>query len=86
MSPMFQMIFYVFDIAFNIWFVPLFASLNPKTISLNNMITIWTSLAVIRIILLYNPEPLPAMVLADPWNTIIFGAVGLVLFGLRKLF
>jgi hypothetical protein len=79
MSSLMQMLFYVFDIVFDFWFVLILVPLQNRKSGLRNMVYVWTSWAVIRIILFFAPESLPSLTIPEPLNTILFFITGFVL-------
>jgi len=79
MLSLIQMLFYVFDIVFDFWFVLILAPLQNRKSGLKNMVYVWAAWAVVRIILFFNPEPTPSFMIHEPLNTILFFATGFVL-------
>jgi hypothetical protein len=79
MLSLIQMLFYVFDIVFDFWFVLILAPLQNRKSGIRNMVYAWAVWAVIRILLFFNPEPTPSFMIPEPLNTILFFVAGLVL-------
>jgi hypothetical protein len=79
MLSLIQILFYVFDIVFDFWFVLILAPLQNRKSGIRNMIYVWAAWAVVRIILFFNPEPTPSFMIHEPLNTILFFATGFVL-------
>jgi hypothetical protein len=79
MLSLINMLFYVFDIVFDFWFVLILAPLQNRKSGLRNMIYVWVLWAVIRVILFFAPEPLPSLMIPEPLSTILFFVTGFVL-------
>ncbi|MCZ7550051.1 MAG: hypothetical protein M5U11_13025 [Anaerolineales bacterium] len=79
MLSLMNMLFYVFDIVFDFWFVLIFTPLQNRKNWLRNIVYGWAAWAVIRIILFFAPEPLPSLAIPEPLSTILFFVTGFVL-------
>ena len=80
MSSLLQILFPVFDMVFDFWFVLILAPLQNRKNGFKSMIYVWAFWAVIRIILFFNPEPLKtSFFIPEPLNTILFFVTGVVL-------
>lgn len=79
MLSVIQILFYVFDIVFDFWFVLILAPLQNRKSGIKNMVYAWVVWAVIRIILFFNSEPTSSFMIPEPLNTILFFAAGFVL-------
>jgi len=74
-----QILFPVFDIVFDFWFVLILAPLQNRKSGIRNMVYVWAFWAIIRIILFFNPEPISSFMIPEPLNTILFFVTGFVL-------
>jgi len=78
-----QMLLSVGNFIFDIWFLFIIAPiLNRKKNSkagLTDMFAVWVVLAIVRILMIFNPQPIPSMFILEPLNTILFGLAGLIL-------
>ncbi len=79
MVSLMDMLFPIFDIMFDFWFVLILAPLQSRKNGLRNMIYMWAFWAVIRIVLFFSPEPLASWMIPEPLSTILFFIVGIVL-------
>ena len=77
---MFQMLFPIFDMVFDFWPVLLLAPLQNRRSGIRNMVYVWGFWAIIRIFLLFNPEPISkSLLIPEPINTILFFVTGFIL-------
>lgn len=75
-----QILFYVFDILFDFWPVLVLAPLQNRKNSIRSLLYGWIFWAIIRIALLFNPEPSSgSMLIREPLSTTLFFITGLVL-------
>jgi HJR/Mrr/RecB family endonuclease len=77
-----QILFPVFSLVFSFWFLAVLGPITNKKRSKNilrDMFIIWSMLAVLRFIMLFDTKPIPSMVVPEPLNTILFMCAGLVL-------
>ncbi len=75
-----QILFYVFDILFDFWPVLVLAPLQNRKNSIRSLLYGWIFWAIIRIALLFNPEPSSgSMLIREPLSTTLFFTTGLVL-------
>lgn len=79
MSSLLQILFPVFDMVFDFWFVLILAPLQNRKSGIRNMVYVWAFWAVIRIILFFNPESISSFMIPEPLNTILFFITGFVL-------
>jgi hypothetical protein len=79
------------DIMFNVWWLLVFGPIGAKTRRgrkrniLAEILALWVFMAVIRCILILNPNPFRNFALPEPINTIVFVATGVGLFALYFL-
>ena len=85
MSSLLQILFPVFDMVFDFWFVLILAPLQNRKSGIRNMVYVWAFWAVIRVILFFNPEPISSFMIPEPLNTILFFATGFVLIAIWYL-
>lgn len=79
MPSLLQILFPVFDMVFDFWFVLILAPLQNRKSGIRNMVYVWGFWAVIRVILFFNPEPISSFMIPEPLNTILFFVTGFVL-------
>ena len=78
-----QMLFYILSVFLSFWFFAVLAPITNKKRSKNilrDMFFSWVALAVLRIIIIFNPKPIPSMFVPEPLNTILFICAGIFLF------
>lgn len=78
-----QILFSVFSLVFSFWFFAILAPITAKKRSKNilkGMFIAWATLAVLRVIIIFDPQPLASMFIPEPTNTILFICAGVVLF------
>ena len=81
-----QMLFYVFDILFDFWPVLVLAPLQNRKNGLRSLLYFWIFWAIIRVALLFNPEPSSgSMLIREPLSTTLFFITGFVLATLNIL-
>jgi hypothetical protein len=82
----FELILLVFDFVFAFWPIILLAPIASRRNILPKMVTLWVFWAVVRVVLLFNPNPINAsMVIPEPLSTYLFFAVGAILVVLLQL-
>ncbi|RMH36274.1 MAG: restriction endonuclease [Gammaproteobacteria bacterium] len=76
-----QILFTAFDVIFDFWPVLLLTPLKYRRGNLvSNMLKLWVFWAVVRVLLVFNPEPISAsLVLPEPWSTSLFVVAGVIL-------
>ncbi len=75
-----QMLFSIFDLLFDFWPVLVLAPLQNRKNGLRSLIYAWTFWAIIRVVLLFNPEPSSgSMILPEPLSTTLFFISGFLL-------
>ena len=80
MPSLLQILFPVFDMVFDFWFVLILAPLQNRKSGIRNMVYVWAFWAVIRVILFFNPEPIKtSFMIPEPLNTVLFFITGFVL-------
>lgn len=76
-------IFIASSIAFPFWPLTLLSNLLQWRGGLTKLtlrlLTTWCFFLVLRIIILFNPNPNPAFLIPEPLNTILFAMTGIVL-------
>jgi len=78
-----QLIFVMCDLAFQFWPLLMLGTLRKRRKFLHNMLFFWGILAVMRVFLWFNPDPIPtSFLMAEPLNTLSFLALGLSLLGI----
>lgn len=83
MPSLSQFLFPVFDFVFDFWPILILAPLKYRKSGVRNMLNVWSVWAVVRIILVFNPEPISGSVLiSEPLSTILFFITGFVLFAI----
>ena len=83
-----QVLFSVFTLLFGFWPLFLVAPLGRRRHGnvLRAMFVVWGFWAVVRLGLVFNPQPLrTSLLIPEPWNTIFFGMAGGVLGGMLLL-
>src|SRR5688572_312727 len=79
------------DIMFNFWWLVVFGPIGAKTRrgrkrnTLAEILALWIFMAVIRVLLVFNPNPFRPFLLPEPINTIVFVLTGVGLFALYLL-
>lgn len=69
------------NIFYSVWFITILAPISwRKKKVIRNMFVLWCAIAVIRAILLFDPNPMPFMFITDPLNTILFICAGIIIF------
>lgn len=71
------------SILFALWPAYLFAPLRWRRNTLTGMVVIWGILAVVRVLLFFNPLPILAILFPEPLNTVVFFITGGVLIFLK---
>lgn len=69
--------------AFAIWPLYLLAPLKWRKNKLTGLVIIWSVLAVVRALLIFNPTPVIGILVPEPLNTVIFVVTGVVLILLK---
>jgi hypothetical protein len=82
--------FTAFDFVFDFWPFLVLSAIKTRRSPLKSMLLTWGFWAVVRVFLVFNPNPLEAtLFIPEPLNTVLFFVAGLVLagvyFGLRFL-
>ena len=78
-----SILFFVFDGFFSFWPVCMAAViLYARRLNLKMLLAFWGLLALARVVLIFGSDPLPFSLIPEPWNTIVFIAVGVILIGL----
>ncbi len=78
-----QIVFPVINLVFSFWFILIFAPVSNKKRSKNILVDIfgaWAVIAVLRIVVIFDPKPIPSMAIPEPLNTLLFVCAGLLLF------
>jgi restriction system protein len=78
-----EILAYVFSFVFIFWPFVILGPLQRRRHILYNMLVMWSFLALVRILLFFNPQPIPSFLIPEPLNTILFFATGAVLFALK---
>jgi HJR/Mrr/RecB family endonuclease len=77
-----QILFPVINLVFSFWFVFIFAPVSNKKRSKNILAEIfaaWVFLVILRVVVIFDPKPVPSMAIPEPINTILFGCTGIIL-------
>ena len=78
-----QTIFFMCDFLFPFWPVLILGALKGKRNLLWNVFIAWGFFALVRIFLIFNPEPSNvSFLIPEPLNTVVFFLCGIVLGGL----
>jgi hypothetical protein len=74
------MLFSVFDLLFDFWPILLLAPLKSIKNGLKNMVFVWGVWAVVRIFLIFNPNPnAKSLLIPEPLSTSLFFTTGIIL-------
>jgi hypothetical protein len=82
MSSFIQILFTVFENVFGFWpFILLTPLLNLRKNGIRYLLFSWGFWAVIRVLLLFNPQPMshPLTLIPEPLSTLLFIGAGLVI-------
>ncbi|MBI9043505.1 MAG: restriction endonuclease [Anaerolineaceae bacterium] len=75
-----QILFPAFDILFDFWLFLIIAPLKYRRSGVRNMLYAWVLLAIIRVILIFNPNStILSWMIPEPWNTNLFVVTGIIL-------
>ena len=74
---------YILTFVFTLWPILLLGLLGERRHFLSNMLMMWSFLAVARVFLLFKPAPLFFTIIAEPLNTRLFLATGVVLWSIK---
>ncbi len=77
-----QILFPVISLVFSVWFFAVLAPIANKKRSKNILRDIfagWVFLAILRIIAIFDPQPIASMFIPEPINTILFVCAGIIL-------
>ena len=80
---MWQALASVFDIVFDFWPVFIVSPIARRGNPFRSMFFSWLFWAAVRVMLVFNPEPVRAsLLIPEPWNTVLFFVTGVVLGGI----
>jgi hypothetical protein len=74
-----EMLFLFCGFAFPFWPVSLIAFVLNRKSRIKGVVYLWGFWAIIRIILCFDPKPIPKLLIPEPLNTILFFATGFIL-------
>ncbi|MEZ4670187.1 MAG: restriction endonuclease [Anaerolineae bacterium] len=73
-------LFYALEFFFDLWPIAVLSPLKFKKNALVAMFSVWIFVAIARVVIIFNPEPIPNILIPEPLNTLLFIVVGVGLF------
>lgn len=87
LNSILSMLIYASDLAFGFWWIIILSAIGGgsrrkrKTNILPVLLVSWILCAFLKLVSLFNPDPLPGFFIPEPLNTMLFIVTGIVLFG-----
>ena len=78
-----EILAYIFDLAFDFWPLLLIGALQGRGNRLRVLIVVWGIGAVLRLLLIFNPDPIGSFLIPEPLNTVLFFTTGAVLLAVQ---
>lgn len=79
MASFSEILFSLCGFVFPFWPIMLSALFMNRKSRIKGVVFLWGLLAIIRIVLFFNPNPIPQFFIPEPWNTILFFSTGFIL-------
>jgi len=77
--PIMDVIFSAFTFLFPFWPLLVIAPIRGRDNLIIKMLVIWAFVGIVRLVLVFSPLPMMDFLIPEPWNTILFISVGIVL-------
>jgi len=77
--PIMDVIFSACTFLFPFWPLLVIAPIRGKNNLAAKMLVMWVFAGIVRLVLIFSPLPLMDFLIPEPWNTVVFICVGIVL-------